>query len=423
MSQPIIGAPVDRADGRDKVTGRAKYTADRTLPGMLHGVVVPSAIANGRIVSIDVRAARALPGVVEVMTHENAPHVNAKKQTAMQSNLFLLQDDRVEFDRQPVAVVVAKTFEEAVQGADLVRVRYGSQAPEMNLDTGEISPVDQIFGEPANHTRGDPQSAFPGADVRVAQTYRTPTEHHNPMETHGTIAQWEGDRLTLYDSTQWTNGVRDRIAFIFSIDKKNVRVIAPFVGGAFGSKGQPWSHVPLAAMAAKMTGRPVSLIVSRPQMFGWVGHRPQTEQQFSVGASRDGKLVAMIHHTDSETSISDEYVEPSCVFSRDLYAVPNYGMLQRLRRLNISKPTFQRAPGESTGGFVTESAMDELAYALDIDPLELRLRNYSERQPNNGKEYTSKKLRECYLQAAAQFGWSKRDPKPQSMRSGRMLVG
>ncbi len=424
MSQPVIGAPRSRVDGPDKVQGAAKYTCDRVLDGMLHAVVVPSAVASGRVVAIDTEAARKATGVVLVMTHENAPKVNEKKVGPQDSVLYLLQSDVVEFDRQPVAVVVARTFEQAVYAADLVRVRYDVRAPQMNLDTGEVFTPKSLLGDqPAAHTRGAAEPALAGAHTKVSNIYRTPTEHHNPMETHGTVATWDGDKLTLYDSTQWAFGVRNRLGHVFSIDPKQIRVIAPFVGGAFGSKGTAWSHVPLAAMAAKSTGKPVKLLVTRPQMFGWVGHRPQTEQNFSAGANADGTLVAMLHNVRNETSMSDEFVEPCAVFSRDLYASPHYTMHQELIRLSISKPTFQRAPGESTGSFACESAMDELAYELGIDPLELRVRNYSEVDPNNGKEYTSKKLRECYAQAAEKFGWSKRMMPPRSMQRKGVLVG
>jgi xanthine dehydrogenase YagR molybdenum-binding subunit len=424
MSIPVIGASRSRVDGPDKVTGAAKYTCDRELPGMLHAVVVPSTIAYGRVVSIDDSEARSAQGVVLVMTHRNAPVVDENKVGAQDAKLFLLQSDAVEFDRQPVAVVVARTFEQAVYGADLVRVAYETRAPQMDLDAAEVVEPQQMLGnQPTAHARGSAEPALDGAHTKIAQLYRTPTEHHNPMETHGTVAAWDGDTLTVYDSTQWAFGVRTRLAGVFKIDPSKIRVIAPFVGGAFGSKGTAWSHVPLAAMAARVTGKPVKLLVTRPQMFGWVGHRPQTEQHFSAGASADGTLVAMLHDARNETSLSDDFVEPCTVFSRDLYAVPHYTMHQELRRLSISKPTYQRAPGESTGGFAVESAMDELAYALAIDPLELRLRNYSEVNPNNGKEYTSKKLRECYAQAAERFGWSKRTATPRSMQRNGMLVG
>jgi xanthine dehydrogenase YagR molybdenum-binding subunit len=273
------------------------------------------------------------------MTQYNAPRVNAAKPADNDSLLFLLQNDRIEFDRQPVAVVIAQSLEEATYAAQLIRVHYEAEHPETNFDLAPRYVPKEIFGEPATHQRGDPEKALATGPVRIEQTYRTPTEHHNPMEAHGTIAQWNGERLTLHDSSQWAFGVQRRIAKVFGIGAEQSRVIVPYVGGAFGSKGQMWSHVALAAMAAKLVGRPVKLIVTRPQMFGWVGHRPQTEQRVALGAQRDGRLVTVTHDVLSETSVSDEFVEPCAVFSRDLYAVGNYGMSHALPRLNISKPT------------------------------------------------------------------------------------
>jgi xanthine dehydrogenase YagR molybdenum-binding subunit len=227
----------------------------------------------------------------------------------------------------------------------------------------------------------------------------------------------------LYDSTQWPFGVRQRMAGVFGINPGNVRVVSPFVGGAFGSKGTAWSHVALAAMASKVVGRPARLVLTRPQMFGWVGHRPQTEQHMQLGADAAGTLQAVTHDTVSETSIVDEFVEPCGVFSRDLYAVRNYAMSHALARLNVSKPTFQRGPGESTGSFAMESAMDELAYELGMDPLELRLRNYADTSPDDGLPYSSKRLRECYARAAERFAWARRNAEPRSMRDGKDLIG
>ncbi|HEY5095756.1 MAG TPA: xanthine dehydrogenase family protein molybdopterin-binding subunit [Candidatus Eremiobacteraceae bacterium] len=423
MSQPIIGKPYDRVDGPIKVTGRALYTADNSLDRMAHAVVVASTIANGRITSIDESRARAADGVIEVLTHRNAPRVSTHKSSDTESILFVLQDDVVQFDRQPIAVVIAETFEQAVYGADQVVVTYEKIPPAMDMESASRVTPDQIFGKPAKHRRGNAEGAISAAPVRLHQTYTTPTEHHNPMETHGTIAAWDGGRLTIYDSTQWVFGVQSRIAKIFGIDAGLIHVVAPFVGGAFGGKGQVWSHVPLAVMSAKMVGRPVKLLATRQQMFGWVGHRPQTEQTVSLGAEIDGRLIAVIHDVRNETSMADEFVEPSAVFARDLYAVANFSMSQELRRLNISKPTYQRGPGESTGSFAIESAMDELSYALKMDPLALRIRNYSENSPDSGKPYTSKKLRECYELGSQRFGWAQRSPAIGSMRNGRLLVG
>lgn len=423
MTVPLIGAPRSRVDGPAKVTGSARYTHDVAPADVLHAVVVTSTVANGRVLSIDDSAARAVDGVHEVMTHRNAPRVNEHKTNPHDSKLFLLQDDEVQFDRQPVAVVVAQTFERALYAAQLVKVRYEAREPVTDLHRGEPFVPKEIFGEPATHVRGTPESALAQAAASIRATYRTPTEHHNPLESHATLAAWNGDDLTLYDSTQWAFGVQRRMAAVFGIDSQHVRVIVPFVGGAFGSKGQPWSHVALAAMAARLVRRPVKLLATRPQMFAWIGHRPQTEQRVAIGADRSGSLLAVTHEVLTETSIADEYVEPSGIFSRDLYAVDNYAMSHELRRLHISKPTFQRCPGESTGSFAMESAMDELSYELGVDPLDLRLRNYAERDPDSGKPYSSKHLRECYRLAADRFRWQERVAQPRSMRAGRMLRG
>jgi len=422
VSRPLAGAPLDRVEGPAKVTGQALYTADYDRDA-LAAVVVTSTIASGRIVAIDDECARGSAGVVEVMTHRNAPRVEARKASQHGSHLFLLQDTNVEFDGQPVAVAIAQTFEQATHAAALVRLEYRAQRPEMDLAAAPRFVPQEIFGEPADGRRGDPAAALAAAPVRIDRTYRTPTEHHNPLESHATIARWDGDRLTLVDSSQWAFGVRDRIAAIFGLPASGVRVIVPYVGGGFGSKGQPWSHVALAAMAAKLVGRPVKLVVTRPQMFAWIGHRPQTEQRIALGAERDGRLVSVVHDVLSETSVSDEYVEPCGVFSRDLYRVPNYAMSHALARLHIAKPTFARGPGESTGSFAMESAMDELAYELGMDPLELRLRNFSERDPYSGKPYTSNHLRECYELGAQRFGWERRNPQPRSTRNGATSIG
>jgi xanthine dehydrogenase YagR molybdenum-binding subunit len=423
VTQPLIGKGRDRVDGPDKVTGRAKYAADNTFAGMVFAVVVPSAIAAGRILDIDDAGASRAAGVLAVLTHRNAPRVDPHKHQENQADLYLLQDDVVLFDRQPVAVAVARTFEEATYAANLVRVRYERTGPQLNMQSAQRFVPTKIFDKPGSFTRGLPAAALENSPHRVVAKYTTPTEHHNPMEPHATIALWDAGRLTLYDSTQWPFGVRQRIAAVFGIEPSDVRVVSPFVGGAFGSKGTAWSHVALAAMASKVVGRPVRLVLTRPQMFGWVGHRPQTEQHMQLGADDTGALQAVTHDTVSETSIVDEFVEPCGVFSRDLYAVRNYAMSHALARLNVSKPTFQRGPGESTGSFAMESAMDELAYELGMDPLELRLRNYADTSPDDGLPYSSKRLRECYTRAADRFAWARRNPVPRSMRDGNDLIG
>ncbi len=260
--------------------------------------------------------------------------------------------------------------------------------------------------------------------MKVDATYTTPAENHNPMEPHATIAVWQGDdRVTLYDATQGIFGVRNRVAAVFDLPPERVRVINHYVGGGFGSKGSPWSHVLLAVMAARVVGRGVKLVVTRPQMFALVGHRPKTVQRVTLGAEADGRLVAIRHDVTNETSTFDEFVEPSAMQTRMLYACPNVSTSHRLVRIDVGTPTFQRAPGESTGTYALESAMDELAYALGMDPIALRVRNHADTDPEDGKPWSSKSLRECYRQAGERFGWAKRSPRPRSMRDGRWLVG
>jgi xanthine dehydrogenase YagR molybdenum-binding subunit len=273
-------------------------------------------------------------------------------------------------------------------------------------------------------TRGDVGAGFTAAKTRVDTTYTTPVETHNPMEPHATIAVWQGDaRLTLYDATQGIFGVRNKIARTFGLDPRDVRVIDHHVGGGFGCKGTPWSHVALAALAAKAVGRPVKLVLTRPQMFSLVGHRPKTIQTLTLGADAEGRLTAIRHAVVSETSRFDEFVEPSALQTRHLYSCPNVVTSHKLVRIDVPTPTFQRAPGESTGTFALESAMDELACALGIDPLELRIRNHSVRDEQDDKPYSSNALLECYRRAAERFGWSRRDSRPGSMRDGHARIG
>jgi xanthine dehydrogenase YagR molybdenum-binding subunit len=366
--------------------------------------------------------------VLAVITHQNAPRLPNGEQPGAAGGrvLQLLQDDQIRYDDQPVAVVVADTLENARRAARLVAVRYQAGTPRAGL----ASSIDQAYapdktprGPTDTHT-GDFERAFTAAPARVDGTYTTPAETHNPMEMHATVAVWQGgDKLTLYDATQGIFGVRKRLAQIFGLQPENVRVICPYLGGGFGCKGSAWSHVPLAAMAARVVGRPVKLVLTRPQMFSMVGHRPPTIQRVALGADREGRLVAMRHDVVSETSRFDQFVEPAAGQTRMLYACPNISTTHRLVRLDVPTPTFTRAPGETSGSYALEAAMDELAYALAIDPLELRLRNYAEREPDGGRPWSSKSLRACYHQGAERFGWSRRRPKPRSMTDGHLLVG
>jgi xanthine dehydrogenase YagR molybdenum-binding subunit len=340
-------------------------------------------------------------------------------------SLLPLQDDRVYYQGQQIAVVVADTLERAQHAAALVRVEYDEEPPIARLEDalGAAFPPSQIFGAPPHTRRGEPEQALAAADVRLDQTYTTPTEHHNPMEPSATIAAWDGDHLTLHDSTQSITFTQQAIATMLEMPAENVHVVAPYVGGGFGCKGPVWPHPALAALAARQVGRPVKLVLTRAQMYTSVGYRSPTRQQYSVGATRDGKLTALVHHGISQTSPFDEFAEFTGNLTPMLYACPNLDTRNDMVRVNAGTPTIMRAPGEASGSFGLESALDELAYALGLDPLELRLRNYAESDPETGHPWSSNALRECYRRAAERFGWNGRTPAPGSMRAGDRLVG
>lgn len=424
----VIGQPRDRVDGRLKVTGAARYAAEFAAPNLAHGVLVQSTVANGRVREIDTAAAEAAPGVLAVLTHRNAPRLHAVAAVpagfAGQS-LLPLQDDRVYYQGQHVAVVVADTLERAQHAASLVRVHYDEQPPTTRLEDalGAVFPPPPDFGAPPHYRRGDPEGALVVADVRLDQLYTTPIEHHNPMEPSATIAAWDGDHLTLHDATQSISFTRQVIATMLELPEENVHVVAPYVGGGFGCKGFVWPHSALAAVAARHVGRPVKLVLARAQMYTSVGYRTPTRQQYSVGATREGKLTALVHHGISQTTPFDELAEFTGALTPMLYACPNVDTRNELVRVNAGTPTIMRAPGKASGSFGLESAMDELAYALDVDPLELRLRNYAEIDPETGHPWSSKALRECYRRGAERFGWDRRTPVPRSMRAGDRLVG
>jgi xanthine dehydrogenase YagR molybdenum-binding subunit len=419
-----IGAPVDRVDGRLKVTGAATYSAEWPMPGVAHGFMVLSTIAKGRIRAIDVSRAGREPGVIAVMTSRNAPRLVTTGQAAGNDKAqMVLQSDEIVYDRQPVAVVLADTFERAQYAASLVTVHYDVEAPQTTFEMGTPYKPQAVHGQDADHQRGDAVSALAVAAVKVDNVYTTPNEHHNPMEPHATIARWDGDTLTVYDASQGVFGVRTRLAGMFGVAPENVRVISKYIGGGFGGKGSAWPHVILTAMAAKMIGRAVKIALWRPQMWGSVGYRSPTVQRVALGANADGTLVSTIHEVHSQTSQIDEFVESSGILTTMLYASPALLVTHRLTRLNVGTPTYMRAPGESSGSFALESAMDELAYAVQLDPIELRLRNYAETDQDAKLPFSSKSLRECYRAGADAFDWKRRTPAPGSMRDGRMLVG
>ncbi|WP_019140575.1 xanthine dehydrogenase family protein molybdopterin-binding subunit [Noviherbaspirillum massiliense] len=424
-----VGAPMDRVDGPQKVCGTARYTAEFTLPKMAHALMVQSTVASGRILRIDANKSERMPGVIAVLTHRNAMKLPKGGKAAVEPPhgrvLSLLQDDRVHYNGQPVAVVVAESMEQARAAAAALRIDYDPAPAALSFEEAKpraYSPEKVVDAE-ADTRRGDSLKALSNAPCRMNLTYTTPMEHHNPMEPHATLAAWDGKKLTLYDSTQYVAGVQKTVAKTFGIPTDDVRVINQFVGGGFGGKGSAWSHVLLAAMASRQTGRPVRLVLDRPQLFGPVGGRPQTEQTLALGCDRGGKLLAVEHHATSNTSTVEDWTESSAVVTRMLYDCANVTTTHRLVQLNVGTPTFQRAPGEATGSFALESAIDELSYEAGIDPLQMRLVNYAEKDLQNGLPYSSKALRECYRVGAERFGWSRRNPRPRSMQQGRWLVG
>jgi xanthine dehydrogenase YagR molybdenum-binding subunit len=433
MTTAYIGEPISRVDGRQKVTGGAKYAAEFDVPGQAHGAIVRSTVAKGRIASIDSAAAERAPGVLAVLTHRNAPRLAYRAHKApvdpvVGERLHVLQDDQVSHQGQPIALVVAETFEQATHAATLVRVTY---APETaTTDVSQVEPVlltrqqtDQGERRPPETRRGDPEGALAAAEVKVDQTYVIPRENHNPIEMHATIAAWDGERLTLWDKTQWVHNAADEIGAVFGIPAENIRVVSPFVGGAFGSALRAWPHVTLAALGARVAGRPVKVMLSRREMYYGVGYRPHTVQRVALGAARDGRLAAVVHDAFQETSTYEEYAEALLNATRFLHACPNVYTRHRIAPMNVHTPTFMRAPGEASGVFALESAMDELAVALNIDPVELRLRNEPQQDEFRQLPFSSRSSRECYRVAADRFGWSRRNPKPRSMRDGRWLIG
>lgn len=420
-----IGKPMDRVDGRLKVTGGARYSAEMPVTGVLHGVLIMSTVGRGRIAAMDTTEAERSQGVRLVMTPFNAPKVTeppspgAAAARPQDRQLSLLQNKQVFYNRQPIGVVVADTLEQATHAASLVRVRYeDTDKPVTDLHRGKQYTPKKVQQEEPNTLRGDPQAGRQQAKARIESTYETPMENHNPMEPHATIAVWDGDsKLTVYDATQGIFGVQGVLSRIFSLQKEKVRCVCYFTGGGFGCKGSVWSHVPLTAMAAKQVGHPVKLALRRDHMYGPVGYRPHTQQKLLLGADAEGSLTVSRHALLANTSTFDEFVEPSAIVSRMLYECPHQETTHRLSRIDAGTPTFMRAPGESSGTWALEAAMDELSYAAKIDPIELRLKNYAVMDPESKKPFSSKSLRECYRVGAERFGWSQRQPVPRSMRA------
>lgn len=427
MRPTFVGSPVDRADAGIKVVGAADYSVDVTLPDLAHAVLVQAAISKGRVRRIDLAEAEQAPGVLGILTHVNAPvlaEVAVFPEGPAAQRLPPLQDDVVRFHGEHLAIVVADTLQNAEHAARLLQVSYDREQAVVTMNAREDDgPPGNIFGEAPDSLRGDPEAALACADVCVDAVYTTPMEHHHPLEPGATVALWEGQRLTLYDSTQWVSGVRAAMAQMLGMPLDHVRVVTPYVGGAFGSKGMIWPHVVLAALAARHVRRPVKLVLTRAQMFTSMGYRSPTVQRLYLGARSDGVLTAVVHEVAQQTSTFEDFAAGPAFISRSLYACPNVAVRHRQRRVNAPTPTVMRAPGESVGSFALECGLDELAIKLGLDPVELRLRNFAEVDPHEGLPWSSNALRDCYQAGADRFGWAARTPEPRSMSGGGDLVG
>jgi xanthine dehydrogenase YagR molybdenum-binding subunit len=418
-----MGAPLERVDGRAKVTGTAVYAFEHRLERPVYLCPVQSTIARGRIRKMDTSAAESLTGVIAAITHETASRLASDEN----KELWVLQSDEVHFRGQFVGAVMAETAEAARQAADLVGVVYEPAQHDVKLSAERedlYAPKAVNAGYPTDTHEGDAEEAFQAAEVKIDSSYSTPMEHNQPMEPHTTVALWEPPKLTLYDSTQSVHSVRTAVAKTFGLEVAQVRVVSPYVGGGFGSKGEPHAHNILAALAAmQVPGRPVKFALTRQQMFCVAGYRTPTIQRFRLGATRDGRLKSIIHDVVELTSRFKEFAEQTAVPTRLMYASPNRRTRHRLAALDLPKPSWMRAPGETPGIFAGEVAMDELAVACGLDPIELRIRNEPERDPQSGKRWGNRHLVECLREGARRFSWSSRDPRPRQRAEGRWLVG
>lgn len=415
------GAPAERREGRQKVTGTARYAAEHPLPGRAHAWPVQAAVARGRVRAVDTSGALRMPGVLTVLTHDNAPRLAEPDDPT----LAVLQDDRVPHRGWFVALVVAGTLEEARDAAAAVRVDYAAEDHDVTLTADHpaaYAPEEANGGQPGTRERGTPDAGFAAAPVRVDVSYRVPPLHNHPMEPHTSTAHWDGDRLTVHTSSQGSTTVRQTLAALFALDEERITVSAEHVGGGFGSKGTPRPDVVLASMAARQTGRPVTVALPRRQLATVVGHRAPTLQRLRLGAGRDGRLTSLVHEVATHTSQIKEFVEQAAVPSRVMYGSPHSRTSHRVTPLDVPSPSWMRAPGEAPGMYALESAMDELAGELGMDPVELRLVNDTDREPDSGKPFSSRHLADCLREGARRFDWDGREARARAA-TGNLLVG
>jgi xanthine dehydrogenase YagR molybdenum-binding subunit len=429
-----IGRSVNRVDGREKVSGGARYSGEIALPGLAHAAIVGATIPSGRVTAIWTEEASAAAGVVGILTHERLPKIAGKPQVlpslvggpAPGQSFFPMQDEVIHYAGQPVAIVIADSVERAHWAASLVQVSYDHTPSITTIDEGRDAATEpqMLFGGlmPARNERGDVERGLAEADVRVDAEYRMAANHHNPIEAPTTTAVWDEDRLTIYDSTMGVRASQLTVSHLLGIPLSKIRVITHFVGGSFGMKAMVWPHVTLTAMAAEYARRPVRLAMTRPQMFTSNGHREEQEQRITIGAKRDGRLTAIRHEKLSISSPFDDWAEPATGVSSQIYACENFEGFHRLVHGNTMTSTFTRGPGESVGSFVLETAMDELAHELGIDPVDLRVQDHPATDPR-GNAWTSDGLEQCLRRGAQRFGWRDRNPSPRSVRDGDWLIG
>jgi xanthine dehydrogenase YagR molybdenum-binding subunit len=433
-----IGSALPRLDGPAKVMGTAPYAFEQQVDEPLYLYPLQATIARGRITTIDTSAVETVEGVVAVLSHLNAARLEPGKESvaviynnpeapsSVDAELNILQSDEIAFRGQLIGGVIAKSLEVARHAASLVRVEYDAEPhdTEFRSDRHDFYAPERVNAAPTDSEQGDVDAALASAAMTIDESYGTPMEHNNPMEPHSTIALWNATGLTLWDSTQGAHVVRIILAPMFGLDPEQVRVISPYVGGGFGAKGMPHAHNVLAALAAQLVpGRPVKLALTRQQLFTLAGHRPPTIQRVRLGADTDGRLTAIAVDVLSQTSTVKEFGEAAGAVSRMMYAGPNRRVTHRLARLDVPVGSWMRAPGKCPGMFGPEVALDELAVASGIDPIELRIRNEPERDPESGKPWSSRNLVTCLREGASRFGWDQRDPTPGIRRENGWLVG
>jgi xanthine dehydrogenase YagR molybdenum-binding subunit len=430
---PYVGRPMDRVDGVTKTTGAALFSAEYPYPDIAHAALVHAPIARGRIIGVDSAAALAARGVLAVITHENAPAMKPPPAASILNTATLaspvsvnyLNTDEVHWNGQPVAIVVADTLESAQHAASLVEVSYHEIPSTVDFATEQHNAVRQKNSmlSLGSASKGDAETALAAATVSVDLRYTTPAHNHNALEAHATTAFWDGDRLTIHEGSQNVDWTRKLLASKFDVPAEGVRVIAPFVGGAFGGKSQVWPGTVLTVLAARVTGRPVRMMLTREGVYRTVGGRTPSTQRVALGADSDGAMTALIHTCVTQVGQVGGSPEQVTSQSRHLYDAANILIEQKQVPLDLLANTAMRAPGESIGTYALEATVDELAYKLGVDPIELRMRNEPAKNPIDGKKFSHRMLREAYALGAEKFGWSQRTPEPGSMRDGKWLVG